>query len=372
MTPTSIELAQTLIRTDTRNPPGNEQKCGQPLIQLLSQAGFNIKEHVFAPGRSNIIATKSGERAGPALAFTGHLDTVPLGEKPWSVDPFGATISGNKLYGRGASDMKAAVAAFVTAAIEETASGKPHRDIVLVITAGEERGCEGALAMQDDGFTLPPIGGWIVAEPTVNQIALGHKGAVFAFMRFAGQTAHSSKPHLGDNAVYKACECALRLRDLQFNVRHPVLGSPTSNVGLIEGGHAPNAVPDRASLHVDVRTVPGMDHTAVLDLLKSRGGDQAVLEVVHDLPPVWTDEDDDFVAFCRSCCTVEGVNPGPAQGASFFTDAAVLLQFAPAPVVVVGPGQPDQAHVTDEWCSLEDIEAATRIYRRFIGSFGAS
>ncbi|MCV9947589.1 M20 family metallopeptidase [Rhizobium sp. BT-175] len=362
-----LDLAVALMAIDTCNPPGNEKQAADFIAAMLDTAGFTVQRQEFAPGRTNLIALKRSSRMAPVLAFTGHLDTVPLGTAEWGRPPFGGKISGGKLYGRGSSDMKAGVAAFVIAAIDMAAL---DRDTALVITAGEERGCEGALAMARDGIALPEVAGWIVAEPTANKVALGHKGALFSYLHFSGKSAHSSRPDLGVNAIYKACAAALALRDMQFEMSHPVLGAPTVNVGLIEGGHAPNAVPDRAKLHVDVRTIPGMDHSAILQQLETIGGDGVRLERVHDIAPVWTPGDASLIKACRSASEAEGYMTSGELGASFFTDASVLAKLAPAPVAILGPGEPGQAHVTDEWCTVANIEAAERIYCRLIETHG--
>ena len=358
-----LDLAVALVAIDTCNPPGNEKRAADIVGDMLDAAGFSVQRHEFSPGRSNLIAVKRSSKRAPVLAFTGHLDTVPLGTAEWTQRPFGGSIIDGRLYGRGASDMKAGVAAFVIAAIDAAAL---DQDLALVITAGEERGCEGALALARDGIALPDVGGWIVAEPTANKVALGHKGALFSYLHFSGRSAHSSRPDLGINAIYKACAAALALRDMRFDTSHPILGAPTVNVGLIEGGHAPNAVPDRAKLHVDVRTIPGMDHTAILRQLEALGGDGVRLERVHDIAPVWTRADSPFIEACRLASELEGYRTDEVSGAPFFTDASVLAQIAPAPVAILGPGEPGQAHVTDEWCGVAEIEAAERIYRRMI------
>lgn len=365
----AIELARALMRIDTCNPPGNEQAAADVLAPLLAACGFAVEQHRFAPGRVNLVAVRRSAQRRPVLAFTGHLDTVPLGTAPWRHDPFAGEIHDGRLYGRGASDMKAAVAAFVAAALD---ARDTEADLALVITAGEERGCEGALALARDDIALPEIAGWIVAEPTANAVALGHKGAVFCFLHFAGVSAHSSTPHLGVNAIYRACTAALALRDMDFAGGHEVLGQATVNVGLIDGGHAPNAVPDRARLHVDVRTLPGMDHAEVRARMAAVAGGDSRVECIHDLAPVWTDPAAPLVAMCAAARGAEGHAAEAPRGASFFTDASVLAGLAPAPVVILGPGEPSQAHVTDEWCSVKEIAAAQRIYGRLIRMHAAA
>jgi succinyl-diaminopimelate desuccinylase len=137
----AVELTQRLIRENTVNPPGHETRCISILKPILAQAGFAFEERSFGAGRSSLIARILGAgRTAEALAFTGHVDTVPLGAAEWSVDPFGAAIVDGRLYGRGSSDMKAGIAAFVSACLqrrEQLASGS---GALLIITAAEETG----------------------------------------------------------------------------------------------------------------------------------------------------------------------------------------------------------------------------------------
>ena len=367
MTIDAIDLTRQLLAIDTTNPPGQEDPAIDLLETILGKAGFQLERHRFSPGRSNLVARLAGRRSGPALAFTGHLDTVPLGDNAWTRNPLGELGDDGRLYGRGTSDMKGGVAAFVAAACAAAGDNAVRNDLVLVLTAGEERGCEGAVAMQRDRIALPEIGGWVVAEPTANRLSLGHKGALFMKLAFVGRTAHSAMPHLGENAIYEAARALLDVRDMVLSAEeHAVLGLPTRNVALIQGGHAVNAVPDRAEFTMDIRSVPGMRHDRLVNALRTIGGDRAKVDILYDLPPVWTDEAHPFVEICRRALVAHGQNDLAPIGMPFFTDAAVLAEMAPAPVVIIGPGEPTQAHRTDEWCSLAEIERSTAIYRTLI------
>jgi succinyl-diaminopimelate desuccinylase len=202
-------------------------------------------------------------------------------------------------------------------------------------------------------------------------LALGHKGAVFVNIEWFGRTAHSAMPEQGDNAIYRACEAALTIRKLPLlAAEHPVLGLPTRNVGMLEGGQAPNTVPDRAWLSADVRTVPSMSNTRVIEQLRSLAGENSKLTVRYDLPAVWTDASNPFVTHCRSVLDNLGLPQTPFIGMPFFTDASVLVTMAPAPVVIVGPGEPTQAHKTDEWCLISDIHQAVSIYKHLMTTEG--
>jgi len=135
-----LNLTRELIRFKTVNPPGDERPCAEHLARILEGSGFDTELVPFGEGRAQLIARIGGSTDRPPLCFTGHLDTVPLGTQTWSIDPFAADIEDGKLYGRGSSDMKSGVAAFVAAAADLAGRLDRTPGLVLVITAGEETG----------------------------------------------------------------------------------------------------------------------------------------------------------------------------------------------------------------------------------------
>src|SRR5262245_19254140 len=162
--PTSVELTQNLVRFRTINPPGDERACAERLASVLGGAGFAVDVVPFGNRRAQLVARIGGTAGKLPLGFTGHLDTVPLGAQPWSVDPFAAEILDGKLYGRGSSDMKSGVAAFVAACISLADKLAGTAGVVLFITAGEETGCAGAADLARTMMPLPQVGGLVVAE----------------------------------------------------------------------------------------------------------------------------------------------------------------------------------------------------------------
>jgi len=216
----AVSLTQTLVRMDTINPPGNENQCCDYLASLLTSAGFQCNRYEFAPGRGSLVATIGSNLSGKApLCFTDHVDVVPLGAAPWHCDPFAAEIVDGKIYGRGASDMKSGVAAFVTAALDLAAYLKDGPGLVLIITAGEEAGCEGTFDLArryQAGNILGNIGAIVVAEPTANYPLVGHKGALWLSAYTAGVTAHGSMPDHGVNAIYKAARAVSAIEGFAF------------------------------------------------------------------------------------------------------------------------------------------------------------
>ena len=367
---TALDLTRELIRFETISPPGNEQAVTEHLARLLAAHGFACEMVDLAPGRPNLIARIGGSSAKLPLAFTGHTDVVPLGLRPWSVPPFAGEVKDGKVWGRGASDMKAGVAAFVSAAIAMAPHLAGTPGVTLLIAAGEETGSEGAIALAASG-RLGEAGALVVAEPTSNRPLVGHKGALWMTAIASGVTAHGSMPDKGVNAVYKAAKAALALDSFDFNVaRHELMGAPTLNVGFLRGGLNVNSVPDRAEVGIDIRTIPGMRHTALREQIASYLGPDVELTTQVDLESVYTPAGNPWMrAVFAVCRNIQGAEP-KVETAPYFTDASVLTPaMNKLPTVILGPGPAEMAHQTDEWCAVDKIDEAVVIYRRLIAEW---
>ena len=363
----AVALTRTLLQFDTINPPGRERDCAQHAGRLLQEWGFDVQYHEYEPGRTSVVARAGGSDGKAPLCLTGHVDTVALGSSPWSKDPFSGETDGDKLYGRGSSDMKAGVAAILLAArpFAKRFSGTPG--VVIVLTAAEEGGCIGSQHLARTAL-LGKAGAMVVGEPTSNYPYIGHKGSIKFHASFKGVSAHGSMPHLGVNAIYKAARAVSQLERFDFQAKpHPVMGEPTMNVGTMSGGSGVNMVPDTATIGVDIRTVPGMDHAALVARLRQTVGDEAKMDVFSDLPPVWTPAQNEWIERVFEICQSQlGTRP-EARTATYMTDAANLLKvYNGAPTVVLGPGEPQMAHQTDEWCSVERIRQSVALYEAII------
>ena len=368
-----VELTRELVATRTINPPGDEAKAASLVGARLEAAGLDVTTHEFAPGRTSVVARTRTRGERPALCLTGHLDTVPLGGADWSRDAFDGEIDGDRLYGRGTSDMKGGTAAIVVAAERVAALGEGAAGLELVLCAGEETGCEGALALAQADGALGHTGAVLVAEPTTNYPCVAHKGVVWADAVARGRTAHGSMPHLGENAIYKLARAVARLEDFSLEAdEHPLLGMPTVSLGTMSGGININSVPDFATAGIDVRTVPGMSGDAVLAALRDRLGDEVELEPRVVLDAIDTDPGDEWV---RSVFEVMAplIDEAPEpRGLAYFTDAAALSPaYGTPPTIICGPGDAEQAHRTDESCSVAALEASAEglfeIGRRWCG-----
>lgn len=358
----AVALTRDLVCIDTRNPPGGEADAASLLAELLSDAGFAVSIEVFGPGRVNLVARLGS--TGPATLLTGHIDTVPLGTVPWSVDPFGGEIIDGRLYGRGSTDMKAGVGAMVAAAVAEADRIRETGAVTLAITGGEETGSEGARHLVEAG-ALGPVRAIIVGEPTANRYVAGHKGALWLRCSCRGETAHGSTPHLGVNAIYKAARSVLKLEAFEFDGEpHPVMGRPTLNVGTIAGGQNINSVPDLAEFTVDIRSIPEMAHRSVIAQLLDVAGEGTAIEPIIDLPAVWSDPAGTIMERMADAYGAATGRPAAPVSANYFTDASVFTPaLGGAPTLICGPGEPSLAHKTDEYCETAKIEEAVAIYR---------
>ena len=269
--------------------------------------------------------------------------------------------------------MKSGVAAFVIAAHRLAGRLRGTPGLVLVITAAEETGCEGAQQLAALDGALGRAGAIVVAEPTNLEPLVGHKGGLWLHARTTGVTAHASMPERGVNAVVRAARAVVRLAEFDFGVQpHPLLGSPTLNVGTIAGGLNVNSVPDAATIGVDIRTIPGQDHRALRARLAAHLGDDVTLTPLNEAPGVWTEPDDAWMREVFDVVTpVLGRTP-EVKAAPYVTDASALTPaYGGAPTVILGPGELGLAHQTDEWCSITRLEQSVEVYlelaRRWCG-----
>jgi succinyl-diaminopimelate desuccinylase len=363
----ALELTQQLIRFDTINPPGREKVAAEHLGRILENVGFRCEYVPLAEGRPNLVARIGGSDEKSPLAFTGHTDTVPLGLQPWTVDPFAGDVKDGRIWGRGASDMKGGVAAFVAAVVAMAPKLSGTAGVILYITAAEETGSEGAFVLARRGMK-DEAGALVVAEPTTNRPIAGHKGALWLKAATRGVTAHGSMPEKGVNAVYKAALAVSKLEEFGFNVaRHPVMGAPTLNVGWVHGGLNVNSVPDKAEIGIDIRSIPGQRHARVREEIASALGPDVEVTTLVDVESVWTEPSHPWMKDVFAICeAVQGAAPA-VETAPYFTDASALTPaLGGVPTVILGPGPAAMAHQTDEWCEVARIDEAVEIYQRLI------
>jgi len=364
MKPTPLSLTRKLLSFDTTNPPGNERGCARYLAGLLENVGFEIRCYEFADKRSTLIARLAGAADQLPICFTGHMDTVPLGPTAWTKDAFAGETDGDRLFGRGTSDMKSGVAAITLMALRLAKMSRRRAGMTLILTAGEETTCEGAAHVAALPGVIGAAGAIIAGEPTANAPWIAHKGCVRYEIKIKGVAAHASMPEEGVNAIHKAAGVIEKLRSFHFELPpHPILGKPTLAVTKMRAGTAINIIPDEAMIGVDIRTLPGQTEEDVRRQLEAALGAEVELGILNSAESVGTDADHPFVleAF-DTVRRLTGIRPLPA-GAAYFTDCSVLTPaYGNPPTIILGPGEPEMAHKTDEYCYGSKIDLAVEAY----------
>ncbi len=341
-------LARDLVEIDSVNPsliPGaaGESEIAAFVAGWCERAGLEVEVQEPAPGRPNVVASARGSGGGRTLLLNAHLDTVGIA----GMDaPFEARIEGDRLYGRGAYDMKAALAAILSVA-GALARNPPAGDVVVTAVSDEEVASIGteavAASVQADAA--------VVVEPTELAVAVAHRGFAGFEIETEGVAAHGSRPDLGVDAIALMGPVLLELKALDERLRatptHPLLGSGSLHASLIEGGQEFSSYPARCLLTGERRTVPGETAEQVERELLRLAGD-ARLRLLVRREPFEVAEDEKIVRLVRRHAGTELV------GVPFWTDAA-LLADAGIPTVLFGPAG-EGAHAVVEWVDLPSVE----------------
>ena len=377
----AVVLLQELVRIRTVNPPGGEKAAATYLADRI--AGFGLEPRVtdLSPGRANVTTTLPGSGAAPPFLFNGHLDVVPPGEQSWDHPPFDAVIAGDRLFGRGACDMKAGLAAMLLALVELHRGGERLAgDLIFSAVADEEISALGAQSLARDP-DVRRASAVIIGEPTAFEIVIAEKGTYWVDLETRGRTAHGSTPEAGRNAVVDMHGLLGEILAMDLpKAPDPWHGPSTLNVGTIAGGVSPNVVPDRCRVQLDIRIPPGIRDATVRALVEAaiarasaaRPGMDARIAGAAGRPAVATARDERVVAVAvAACAAVLGRRPEP-RPVSYATDASVLCHDPLRPFVVIGPGSPGMAHKPDEYVDIPDFLQAVDLYaaiaRRFLGT----
>ncbi len=376
-----VRLAQSLVRVASVNRPGREgveAEAAELVAGWMRARGWQPTMEEVAPGRPNVICVIEGDAPGPTLCFEGHTDVVTEGDRAeWERDPFGGDIVDGVLWGRGSADMKGGLAAMLCAAAQlDTDRPWPGR-VVLAVLADEEGMMLGAKAFVAAGHARE-LDGVIVCEPEAGELCLTQKGAIRARLTVNGRMAHGAMPERAINPllvladlVHWSTELGTMLLD-EFG-EHPHLGKPYVTPTVLDAGEPTqmNVIPAVGVLALDVRTVPGIDHAALLDRLRAgaedrarRHGARVELEVIDDRPATDVPAD---AAIARAVALahrdVTGTEP-VIGGVPGTTDGTILWRDAGVPVVVYGPGGKWIAHQANEHVAVDELHRYVRVYHR--------
>ena len=374
----SIALLQRLVRIPSPNPPGDTRAMADFVAEQMRAIGCEVRQHApdVKPEALNTVALLGvGE---PRIMLHAHIDTVPIAAteaERWSVDPYAGELRDGALYGKGSIDDKAPLASMMLAMIDAAERDSLTGTLILVAAAEEEVGGQLGTKWLADSGHLPACDFIVVGEQTGNKVAIAHKGVMRATVRASGKSVHATNPDRGVNAIVAMSKVIGALdayhRELAKRV-HPVVGFPTCNIGVIDGGSTANAVPDSCAIYLDRRMIPREDPEAVKAELRS------VIEAV-DLAPAsveigdyvyspWFDSalDSDYAKAFMSCVQeVIDEDPGPI-GYLPGSDAKHLTDLARGDMIIFGPGSYEVAHAADEHVLLADYQATTDILLKFV------
>jgi succinyl-diaminopimelate desuccinylase len=367
----AVRLLTECVKLPTINPPGDEKLAADWLAEQLQHRGFNPRVDDLGGNRANVVTVLRGTGEKPALVFNGHLDVVPVGDTPWMYDPFAGVRVNGRLYGRGSSDMKSGLVAMVMAADALKQAGVHLKgDLIISGVADEETGALGAKSWVQAGG-LQGVGAIVIGEPTNLEVYIAEKGAFWLEITTYGKTAHGSMPDLGINAVMHMTAALQALTSLSLPFQpHPLFDKPTMNVGTIVGGHKTNVVPDRCTVTIDLRTLPGMRHEDILQDVRQRldGLRQAIPEFTYDLrviaerAPVASDPQAPIVETALAVLEAHGRQAPPKATPGFATDASVFQPASGAPFMIFGPGIPQLAHQPNEYVEIDTYLESIEVF----------
>lgn len=357
-----IRFLQKVVSIDSCDPPGGELEIARLVHEQLLELGVESELDEFLPGRANVLGRIRGSGQKAALVLSSHMDTVPVGTVPWKRPPFSGAIEGDRLYGRGATDMKSALASMIAAAGSLTKKAHLLKgDVILAFTAGESANLLGARRFIEQGLQKE-IGAFLCGEPSDLDIIIVEKAALWLRATATGRLGHVSGD-AGINAIDVIQEFLRRLSEMKLDCPpHPLLDGPTIRVGRIEGGSAVNLTPDNCIVDFDIRLPPGVDHLSVVEQVQGITPDNVTIGILDFKPAVESLPEDEFVKLCTEVCSRHRGEPPKIKGVSYYSDGTVLLEGLSVPFAIIGPGELGLSGQPDESVSIHNVLKAVEIY----------
>jgi succinyl-diaminopimelate desuccinylase len=382
-----IEFTRTLVRIPSVYDPDrglDESQAAELVAAQMTSFGWSPEIDLVAPGRPNVVAVVEGDRPGPTLMFEGHTDVVTEGDhRSWTVDPFGAELRDGRIWGRGSADMKAGVAAMLFAVDALQRSGSFPGRIVVAALVDEEGMMAGAKDFVARG-RADGVDGVICCEPEGGEVCHVAKGALRLRVDLHGAMAHGAMPFQGRNPNRAVGEVLRALVDVEHRLHglfgeDPYLGRAWVTPTVLRAGEPAqmNVMPADASLWIDVRTIPSIDHATLVDELRSviaqaadSVGVSSTLDVMDDRPSVATAGDHSLVRAVLGAHTTVTGRAAVLGGVPGATDGTVLTSRTGMASVVYGPGGKWIAHQADEFVEIDDLVTHSAVYaeaaRRFL------
>lgn len=365
----AVRLLVDLVAIPSVNPcfsdGTSEKEVAEFIATYAQKAGLETHRMPVDGERENVLIGIEGQ-SDEIVLWETHMDTVTA--EGMTIPPFEPQIKDGKIFGRGACDAKASLAAMLQALVEVAKKGPPPRTIWLAAVVDEENGFKGVQKLVSSGFKANYA---IVGEPTELNIAIAHKGTVRGSIFTHGVSAHSSHPEKGVNAILRMAKVVQALERYDSELRmqvHPLVGSPTLTVTFIQGGRGLNLVPDFCQVKVDRRTLPNEDPlTAWNELIwfiKSQPelvefnvefGEPESVNWGMEVP-----EDSLQVKRLHATCQQIGLQT-QIVGVRYTSDASFLTRNG-IPAMLFGPGSIEQAHTADEWVEIDQVVAAQKVF----------
>lgn len=370
---------QALIRIDSQNPGIQEAACGDWVGNRLSDIGLSVTTQIVDGERKNLMATVPAEGDGPRLILLAHIDTVPIGGG-WTVDPLGGEIINDRIYGRGACDMKGGVAVSLGLVEALTKQKRGMRgDLVFVATVDEEApDMAGAQALVKSGF-FRPDDQVLALEPSGTRLRIAQMGLRWLQVKVTGRMAHAGRAHLGIDSAHVMARIVDRLKGHVANIPHEdeILGKARFTCGTFNSGVATNVVPPNATASFDVRIVPPMKIEEVIPMVSAiaeeviadfPGAEFSVEPLGAPRPPVRAADESLIVSGLRSAYLQEvgdSLPQGGADGHEAYTDSSMVAALTGSKsCTVFGPGSTDIAHTADEFVPIADLDLVSRVMWR--------
>jgi succinyl-diaminopimelate desuccinylase len=377
-----VRFARRLVSTPSENPGGTEDAVAAVAVEILEDLGGTPEIVRGEEGRPSVVA-RFGNGDRPALAWNGHLDVVPAGDpSTWRHPPFDAEVVDGTLIGRGAADMKGGIASALGAVSAIRRSGVELAGrLDLHLAADEElAGLHGTKVLLERGLLDQDAA--IVGEATDLNLALAERGGAWITATARGRAAHGSTPQLGVSAITSMARFLLRIDEVLPDLEHPLVGRPTVNAALIQGGSAPNVVADRCVVEIDRRIIPGeTEPEEVLEpferLADAIRAEHPEVDLSVEIRQ-WTDAaettaDTAIADLCRAAVRTETGRESIDTGFTGITDARFYLNDRSIPTIILGPGSLGVAHMANESVEIAQLVTAARVYARvFVGFLGRS
>jgi acetylornithine deacetylase/succinyl-diaminopimelate desuccinylase family protein len=361
-----VWLTQNLIRINSENPPGNERKIAEFVSGYLSRFGIRGRIIEFKKKRSNVLAYLKG-RTSQTILLTPHLDTVCAG-KNWRHDPFAARISGDKIYGLGATDCKGNLACAIEAINSLVEDKKtPEMSLVFAATADEECGSgAGLIPLLEKGIIKPDYA--LVLDSDEFNIIITQKGLIHLKVKIEGRRSHGAYPWRGINAIAIAVKILSELSGQKARAAsNKYLRPPTINFGTIRGGDKVNVVADWCEFELDFRFLPGTKDSSILAGLEktvSKYAKDYRIEINDIQDPYFIKADHSLVAGFDSAMRRRGIR-GKIKGSEGAT-VITFFQKKDIPAISVGFGSSGCAHTADEFARISNLYKGAQILEDFL------